>query len=72
MRCGCDARQFVVGVVLTASIRRQDDLKEKMRRKKDSQDSKELFGGTGDMQKRRFARIEIQWKDWTTTGGVVW
>ena len=24
------------------------------------------------MQKRKFARIEIQWKDWTTTGGVVW
>jgi hypothetical protein len=39
--------------------------KEKMRRKRDREDFRELFGGTGDMQKRRLARMEIQWKDWT-------
>lgn len=31
------------------------------------------LGAQAIVQKRRFARIEIQWKDWTaTTGGVVW
>lgn len=30
------------------------------------------LGAQAIVQKRRFARIEIQWKDWTATGGVVW
>lgn len=31
------------------------------------------LGAQAIVQKKRFARIEIQWKDWTAaTGGVVW
>lgn len=60
----------VFGVLFTASIRRQDSRrKDEEREVRTVRTLKSYSGGAGDVQKRRFARIEIQWRDWTTTTG---
>lgn len=76
MRCDAIQGWFLVSCVegLNSTPGRPEG-KDEERRVRTVRALGSYLGGTGDVQKRRFARIEIQWKDWTTTttggGGVV-